>query len=103
MTHIGLALSTQRKNLKISQNSLAKKINIAQSTISYIEKGETNPSFDIVEKIIIEGFNMTFAEFFSNTNTSIENYLYKELLDSIKDLPEDKIKLLTSLAKAMTV
>ena len=99
--HIGILLAEQRKKLNISQNALSKRINVAQSTISYIESGDTNPAFDIVEKIIVDGFNMSLQSFFSGQSLSIENYAEKELINSAQNLPLDKISLLSELAKAM--
>jgi transcriptional regulator with XRE-family HTH domain len=99
--HIGLSLAEQRKKLKLSQNALAKKIGVAQSTISYIEKGETNPAFDIVEKIIVDGFNMTLGEFFCGDTSSIDDYISKELISSIQELSSEKIHLLIQVANAM--
>lgn len=99
--HIGSSLAEQRKKLKLSQNALSKKIGVAQSTISYIEKEETNPTFDVVEKIIVDGFNMTLADFFAGSSSSLEKYIDNEFLNVIKDLPSEKITLLIEVAKAM--
>lgn len=101
MLNIGCSLATQRKALKISQAALAQKIGIAQSTISYIEKGETSPTFDIIEKIIITGFNMTLHDFFTNKEISHKDFVISELSNSIQGLSEDKILLLCEVAKSM--
>lgn len=101
MTNIGSILANQRKSLKISQSVLAQKVGIAQSTISYIEKGETNPTFDIIEKIVTIGFNMNLKDFFTDKEMTPKDFATSELLHSIESLSEDKILLLCKIAQSM--
>ena len=49
--NIGGKIKQIRKNKSISQNALAKKAGIAQSTLSYIENGSKHPRFDTLSSI----------------------------------------------------
>lgn len=51
MTHIGEKIVKKRKAMGLTQNELAKKAGIAQSTLSNIEKGKQRPQFDTMSAI----------------------------------------------------
>lgn len=65
MSQIGDLILNTRKKLGITQSELAAKSEVGQSTISYIEKGQTMPIFDVLERIIVKGFNISINDFFS--------------------------------------
>jgi DNA-binding XRE family transcriptional regulator len=48
---LGNKIKEAREKAKISQDSLAKKVDITVSTIYKIETDKTNPSFQVVDKI----------------------------------------------------
>lgn len=49
--NFGEILKGLRKKSRMTQDELAKKINVAKSTVSMYERGERFPSFDIVQSI----------------------------------------------------
>jgi len=49
---IGKQIKLRRKALKITQPDLAQLANVALNTLYKIERGQANPTLDIVEKII---------------------------------------------------
>jgi len=50
-THIGEKIIKKRKALGLTQNELAKRAGIAQSTLSNIEQGKQRPQFDTLSAI----------------------------------------------------
>lgn len=72
MTKIGALILQKRKQLKMTQAQLSEKSEIAQSTLSYVESGESSPIFHIVEKIVTRGFNMSLGDFFSENLIDID-------------------------------
>lgn len=57
-----------RTRLSLSQNQLAKRSGVAQTAVSYIERGGKNPSIDTLE-LLCEGLGVTLAEFFTDEST----------------------------------
>ncbi len=51
--NIGKMIKQERERQGLSMNKLAKTANIGQSTFSYIEAGYRQPTFDVLERIII--------------------------------------------------
>jgi y4mF family transcriptional regulator len=48
---LGQILKARRKELKITQPHLAELAQISTNTLYKIEKGEANPSFDVLNKL----------------------------------------------------
>ncbi|MBX3240961.1 MAG: helix-turn-helix transcriptional regulator [Chitinophagaceae bacterium] len=48
---IGMTIRQRRKALKITQPNLAQLAKVATNTLYKIERGQTNPTLDIIEKI----------------------------------------------------
>lgn len=48
---IGTRIKARRKSLKITQPNLAELANVSVNTLYKIERGQTNPTLDIIEKI----------------------------------------------------
>jgi transcriptional regulator with XRE-family HTH domain len=48
---IGKSIKLRRKALKITQPHLAQLAKVATNTLYKIERGQTNPTLDIIEKI----------------------------------------------------
>lgn len=56
---LGLAIKTRRKALRISQADLANLAKISINTLYKIERGEANPTVDVIEKIAdVLGFEL---------------------------------------------
>ena len=49
--NIGIQIKSRRKSLKITQPLLAQLANVATNTLYKIERGQANPTMDILEKI----------------------------------------------------
>jgi transcriptional regulator with XRE-family HTH domain len=50
--HVGKTIRERRKALKITQPDLADLARISVNTLYKIERGEANPTIDILEKIV---------------------------------------------------
>lgn len=56
---LGLAIKARRKALRISQADLANLAKISINTLYKIERGEANPTVDVIEKIAdVLGFEL---------------------------------------------
>ena len=56
---IGEQIKQRRKELKITQSSLAELANVSLNTLSRIESGKANPTIDVIAKIAdILGFEL---------------------------------------------
>jgi y4mF family transcriptional regulator len=51
VTEVGIAIKKRRKALKITQPHLADLAGISVNSLYKIERGEANPTFDLLEKI----------------------------------------------------
>lgn len=77
----GNRLYNLRKNKKLSQNDLAKKLGFSQSSINYWEKGQRTPSIEAA-RIIADFFDVTL------------NYLlYGQELNHVSGIPEGKVRI----------
>ena len=52
MKAIGKDIKTRRKMLKITQRTLAELAGVGINTLTKIERGEANPSFEVLKKIL---------------------------------------------------
>ena len=52
MKKIGQIIKQRRKNLLITQKELAELAGIGINTLTKIERGEANPSFDLLQKVL---------------------------------------------------
>jgi transcriptional regulator with XRE-family HTH domain len=52
INEIGNRIKLRRKALKITQSDLSQLANISMNTLYKIERGQTNPTIDIIDKII---------------------------------------------------
>lgn len=62
---VGTRLRMIRQRHQLSQRALAKKVGVANASISLIESGSTSPSISALKRILA-GIPMTLAEFFSD-------------------------------------
>ncbi len=61
---VGYRLRYLREKLGISQRTLAKRVGVANSTLSLIEAGKTNPSVGALKRIL-DGLPIGMSEFFA--------------------------------------
>ncbi len=66
----GKAIRRRRRELDLSQEVLAERAELHRTYISEIERGEVNPSLEIVERLA-NALDISIAEFFSNYNVEI--------------------------------
>lgn len=95
---ISRKLKALRELNNYSINKVSKESGVAQSYISDLENGKSNPTIEKLEKIITV-YNTTLAEFFNE-----DEFLDKDtkiLIENIKELNKDKIDLLNRLINAM--
>ena len=52
MKAIGKDIKTRRKMLNITQRTLAELAGVSINTLTKIERGEANPSYEVLEKIL---------------------------------------------------
>lgn len=69
MIEIGKFIFLKRKQLKMTQAELAKKTELAQSTLSGLERGDSSPLFSVIERIINYGFEMSVIDFLNEFNS----------------------------------
>ncbi|MCL5781504.1 MAG: helix-turn-helix domain-containing protein [Firmicutes bacterium] len=94
---VGRKITELRTTQGISLTNLAKRSGIAQSSLSYIESGKTQPTVETVEKICT-ALGITLSEFFSDTQEQEPlppevRQIYKK----VKRLPPDKLKVLNAV------
>ena len=51
----------ERQKRKLSQEELAELANLSRNTVGKLERGESSPSIDTIERVA-NAFNMTFQE-----------------------------------------
>ena len=92
-----------RKEKNISVYKLANLSEVSQNYIHNIEKGISQPSIYILEKLL-NPMGITLAEFF---NDNVESYYIndfeKELLQAIRILSENQARIILELIKNMNV
>ncbi len=60
ISELGKSIKKRRKELNITQEHLAELASISKNTLYKLERGESNPSFEVVEKILdILGLELT--------------------------------------------
>lgn len=96
--NIGEAIKNIRENQNISMNQLAKIADISQSSLSRIEAGISQPTFDVLERIITAlGFSL--AEFFSDEQQAIDPSIAR-LLQAAERLTNEEREYLTKFIQA---
>jgi transcriptional regulator with XRE-family HTH domain len=100
MINIGNRIIEMREECNLSQTALAKKAQIAQSTLSYIEKGESSPNIIQLDKICI-ALGITLNEFFNDTVPEYPPHI-RELVSTVQNLKSSQIEILNQFIKSMT-
>lgn len=49
--HLGAAIKNRRKELNITQPHLAELANVSTNTLYKLERGQANPSLDVINKL----------------------------------------------------
>ncbi len=86
---IGRKIKIMRQSKHISQNELAKKASIAQSTLSYIESGKKNPQFDTLSAVC-RALETTILDLLTYEEQKNQSRKFKENSDMAK-LVEKKL------------
>lgn len=98
--NIGKKLKELRLSRNDSINELAKKAGVAQSYISNIEMGNTNPTIEKISKIL-SVYNISLPDFFKEEDEEeILNGDLNILLQKAKDLSNDEINAIVELINA---
>ena len=97
---IGKRIKECRKQAKLSQESLAEKLNISVSFQSRLERGATKISF---EKLVLtaQHLNIPVNYLISGIQESSEDYLNADLYQITKEFPPDKMKLILEIAEVI--
>lgn len=91
-----------RTDQGISVYRLAKLSDVSENYIRIIEKGNNQPSVQIIEKLV-GSLGMTLAEFFREDESILYPSFYeKELILAARKLDRSNADLLLSLAKALS-
>ncbi|WP_368490741.1 helix-turn-helix domain-containing protein [Clostridium sp. BJN0013] len=98
--NIGKKIKSLRLLNNYSTTKLSKEAGIAQSYLSDIESGKSNPTIEKLSKIL-DVFNISLAEFFTEDENIVLPREFKELLKDIKNLSPEQIQLLSQLVKNM--
>ena len=102
---IGLRLKQLRKGRKLSQEALAKTLNVSQSTIAYYENEAKQPSYDVLDQIA-SLFNVSVDYLLGRTDNPVSYTETEKQIMNEKDLtPEaltEKYNLLIDGKKAGT-
>ena len=77
---IGKMIRLMRNTRRLRQSDLAKKLNIAQTTLSGYETHYSNPDFDMIEKIAdICGFEIIFRNKETNQDYRTTDIVRKDV------------------------
>jgi transcriptional regulator with XRE-family HTH domain len=80
--NIGGKIKQIRKNKRMTQNELAKKSGVAQSTLSYIENNDKHPHFETLSAIC-KGLDVSVLELLSYGEKENRTKMFEEQLKSI--------------------
>lgn len=98
---IGKLIRQARVNQGLSMSALARLSGVPQSSISEIEAGKRQPSFDSVERIVSAlGFS-PFSAFFAEEKPELEPEIHR-LLDTARKLSPEQRELAQRLLEALT-
>ena len=82
---------TEYKDLKgLSSYKLSKSSGVSQTYIREIESGAKHPTVEILNKIL-SALNITWGEFFKETDSPEYSPELRRLIDTVKDYPLEQI------------
>ncbi len=94
---VGSKITELRTSQNISITDLAKSSGIAQSTLSYIESGKTQPTVETVEKICLT-LGITLGEFFADPHEGEPLSLNtRRICKKVAKLSPEKLKVIESI------
>ena len=64
-TKIGLRIKEIRTNKELTQEAIAFKSEIDRTFMNHVENGKRNVSIETLEKLVCNGLEMSFKDFFS--------------------------------------
>lgn len=97
---IGKLVKQRRGQRGFTMNALAKRSGVGQSTLSEIESGKRQPTYEIIERIV-NGLNMSMVEFFSEEEPELPGYI-RDLISSAQKLTPEQVDILNQFIKTMT-
>ncbi len=65
-TKIGMRIKEIRTHSALSQEAIAYKAEIDRTFMNHVENGRRNVSVETLEKIVVAGLEISFAEFFTS-------------------------------------
>ena len=95
MKDVGYKLRTIRKNKKFKIVDVAEAAGIANSTLSYIEKGTNIPTVDTLDRIC-RALGITIVEFFDEEVVEKQPDLH-QIIEKLHRLPPKRLKILNTV------
>ncbi len=100
-TLFGKRMKELRKNLGLSQDELAEKVDISSKYLSRIEMGQHFPSIDTLVKLA-NALNVELRDFFEFAHQTPSTRELNETLNSlIREADGDKLRLLVKITRAV--
>jgi transcriptional regulator with XRE-family HTH domain len=99
---IGKRIREERKNKKLSQQTLAKMVNVGTTHISHIESGSTIPSLKTFIAIISSLDASADVVLSRNLNNS-KHVINEELASILADCDTEEAAIITSVINALSV
>lgn len=97
---IGQRLKKARQNKKITQETLAEKLDLSVAFLSRIECGSSQISLKRLDQIC-EILGINTGHILEGTSTNSKNYLNKDFSELLANCPQDKYKLIYNIAKVV--
>lgn len=94
---MGFRVSTQRRQLKITQEELAEKVGVSVKHISAIETGRSKPNIQLLYDIA-STLNVTIDYF---TLGVVKKNNFEEIEEYLRECTEDELAIIKMLAKAL--
>ena len=94
---MGFRVSTQRRQLKITQEELAEKVGVSVKHISAIETGRSKPNIQLLYDIA-STLNVTIDYF---TLGIVKKNNFEEIEEYLRECTEDELAIIKMLAKAL--
>lgn len=99
-TTIGLRIKELRTNKRLTQEYIANITGVNVSHISNIETGKVKVSLTLLVNIC-NALDVTMDYLLENEYHTPTSSIEKELFNSIKDMPSDKLQTLLAIAKVL--
>ncbi|MBM7856176.1 transcriptional regulator with XRE-family HTH domain [Desulfohalotomaculum tongense] len=98
---IGKRIKNIRQQQGLSMNELARRAQVAQSNLSYIESGQRQPTFDLIQRIC-NGLGLTVPEFFNmDYQPNPISSDFNNLLDKTKNLRPSQQQAIKNILSAV--